>query len=437
MRRNIVYIRIHSMARTLLMILSILFIIPIYGYGQISTSDRAALEQQLKDVEKQISAYENTIDGYRKQGKSLNSEVRRLETETKKLSLEIKAIILSLAELDREIEKNKGNIQTTDTVLQFNKKALIATLQSLSESDSVSLIEILLANPELSYFFNNIHGLLALQGDLRGVVRDTINTRDQLLDLKEQLAEKKTDAAQLKESRDMKKKTIEKTKQEKNQLLVDTKGQEKQYQVLLSESQKTAAQIRSRIFEFLGGGQLTFEQAYQLAQSAAGMTGVRPALLLAVLDHESALGRNVGKCRYRAAMHPTRDIPFFLELTTALGINTDTISVSCANKDGAYGGAMGPAQFIPSTWQKYSARIEALTASHPPSPWRNIDAFTATALYLKDAGASGERNNEVDRKAAARYYAGSRWQSYLWTYGERVVSKARQFEEDIAALGNG
>ncbi len=414
--------------------LSVLLFAPWYAQAQLYTDNRALLEQQLADVERQINIYENTVDDYRKQGRSLNGELKRLDVETKELTLKIKAITLSLAQLDGEIAKNQTNIKTTNGKLQFNKNALIETLQLLYEQDKASLVEVLLTNPLLSDFFNNVNGLMALQDDLRGVVQETVDTKNQLLDLKEELALKKTATSDLKFARDRQKKAALDKANEKNALLLQTKGQEVRYQDLLKESRKTAAQIRNRIFEFLGGGQLTFDQAYQLAKSAAQLTGTRPALLLAVLDRESALGRNVGRCNYRTAMHPTRDTPVFLQLTAELGVNPESVFVSCANSDGAYGGAMGASQFIPSTWEKYRARIEELTASHPPSPWRHIDAFVATGLYLKDAGAGAERNIEADRKAAARYYAGGRWKSYLWTYGERVVSKARQFEEDIAAL---
>ena len=410
---------------------------PFFVHGQaVLSNDRAVLEQQLKDIEAQIDAYQATIGTYQKQGKTLNGEIARMNAETKKLNLEIKAITLSLAKLDKQIAKNQGDIQVTTAQLQSNKQLLEAALQSMHEEEETNLVEVLVMNPALSTFFNNMDNLASLQGSLKDALKKTITTRDELVDLKQQLAEKKTDTASLKAARDAQTKAILEAKKEKDALLAETKGQESQYQELLKESQKTAAQIRNRIFEFAGGGELTFEKAYQIAKSAAGMVGIRPALLLAVLDGESALGKNVGRCNYHTAMHPTRDVPLFLALTSQLGLDPETTLVSCANKDGAYGGAMGVSQFIPATWNTFSARIQALTGNNPPSPWRHADAFVATALYMKDAGAGTEMDATADRRAAARYYAGSRWQNYLWTYGERVVKKETQFESDIAALQN-
>ncbi len=420
-------------AASLLLLLGI----PFFAHGQTATgAERAALEQQLKEIEAQIDAYQATIGTYQKQGKTLNGEIGRMNAETKKLNLEIKAITLSLAKLDKEIAKNQGDIRTTTVKLQSNKEMLEAALQSMHEEEGTNLAEMLVMNPTLSAFFNNVDNLASLQGSLKDALQKTIATRDQLVDLKQQLAEKKTDTASLKAARDAQTKSILAAKKEKDALLAETKGQESQYQALLKESQKTAAQIRNRIFEFAGGGELTFEKAYQIAKSAAGVVEIRPALLLAVLDGESALGKNVGRCTYQKAMHPTRDVPIFLALTAQLGLNPDTTLVSCANSDGAYGGAMGVSQFIPATWKTFSARIQALTGNNPPSPWRHADAFVATALYMKDAGAGLEQDDTAYRRAAARYYAGGRWQNYLWTYGERVVKKAAQFENDIAALQN-
>ena len=408
--------------------------------AQNNDEEKKALESQLAELENQISQYETTIEQYKTQGKTLQGEMKRLETQIAKLNLQIRAVNLSLDKLDAEVKSTQTQINQTESDIDFNKKNLSQTLQTLYENDSKNLIEVLFKNPQLSDFFTDLNNLLAVQDNLRLVIQKIAEAHQKLVDQKEVLALERVDAAALKVYQDSQKANIQKTQTEKSNLLKVTKGKESEYQKLLTETKKTAAEIRKQIFQLLGGGELEFGDAYQLAKFAEQATGVRAALILAVLDRESALGKNVGRCDYKTAMHPTRDIPIFLQIIKELGLEKDLeagiIKVSCPNADGAYGGAIGPAQFIPSTWKIYKNRIAEVTGNNPPSPWRNADAFVATALYLKDAGAGAGASLAQERKAAAKYYAGSRWSSYLWTYGARVISSAQKFEEDIAILSS-
>ncbi len=402
--------------------------------------ERKALESQLAELESQISQYETKIGDYKKQGTTLQTEIKKLEAQIAKFNLQIKAINLTLSKLDSEISSTQTQINRTESDIDFNKKNLSQTLQTLYENDNKSLVEILFKNPRLSDFFTDLNNLLAIQDNLRLVIIKIAEAHQKLVDQKEILALERVDATALKAYQDAQKASIQKTQTEKDNLLKTTKGKETEYQKLLTETKKTAAEIRKRIFQFLGGGELEFGDAYQLAKFAEKATGVRAALILAVLDRESALGKNVGGCDYKTAMHPTRDIPIFLEIVEKLGLMSNLesglLKVSCPNADGAYGGAMGPAQFIPSTWKPYENRIAEITGNKPPSPWSNADAFVATALYLKDAGAGPGASLAKEREAAARYYAGSRWSRYLWTYGARVIAQAQKFEEDIAILSS-
>ncbi|MDO8584796.1 MAG: lytic murein transglycosylase [bacterium] len=410
--------------------------------GQQSEAERKVLEQQLTDIEGQISQYESTVANYKKQGKTLQSEIDRLNAQIKKFNLQMKAIEISITKLDADIVDNKTKVTAVEQDLDFNKQALARTLQQIRERDATGLFEVLLKNPDLSGFVNDLNNLMVFQDNLRLGVEKISNLRVELVTEQEALAEKRTDAVSLQRYQDEQRVALQGVKGEKSTLLATTKGQESKYQELLTLSKKTAAQIRAQIFEFLGGGELSFEEALKYARVAESASGVRAAMILAVLDRESALGQNVGKCKYnevnsrskKPAMHPTRDTPIFLAITSALAINPDTVTVSCANADGAYGGAMGPAQFIPSTWNLYAKRVGEITGNEPPSPWRNADAFMASALYLKDSGAAKGASISEERRAAARYYAGGRWQRYLWTYGERVVTRAQQFQADIDVL---
>jgi len=407
-----------------------------------STTDveRQALEAQLSDLENQIDQYENQIIGFQKQGKSLKNEISTLNGKVAKLNLQIQAINLTLSDLNRKIGDTQSQIAATKSDIADRRASLAQILMRLYIRDNTSLAEIFLTSPHLSDFFSDLNNLTLLQNNLRVNVEQIIDLHNQLEDKQDQFLLAKSDAQSVQNYQNAQKEEVANIKAEKNKLLDVTKGQESKYQALLNQTKETAAQIRSRIFQLLGGGELTFEEAYQYAKLASGATGVKPSLILAVLDRESALGQNVGKCSYKTAMS-SQNQTLFLAITEELNLNPDIMTVSCPNKDGVYGGAMGPAQFVPSTWNLYKDNVAKITGHNPPSPWNSADAFVATALYLEGAAQSCNAiySSAVsrDRCAAAKYYAGSRWRSYLWTYGEAVVSRAQGFEEDISMITTG
>ena len=396
--------------------------------------ERKALEAELAQLEKEMDTYEKQIADYKKQGNTLQSEINRMNAQVAKLNTQIKAIMVTLQKVNREIDSTTTQIGVTETKIEKKRRIIGEMVQEVYQNENQGVLLTLLANNDLSSFFTDLNNLASISDELRANLGELIGLRTDLSDQKESLALQKMDIETLRAYQEEQRKEIQQTKAEKDSLLKVTKGKESEYKKVLAEKQKTAAQIRSRLFDMIGGGQMSFGDAYKYAKAAESATGVRAALILAVLDKESALGKNVGKCSYQDAMHPTRDIPLYLDITKRLNINPDTTLVSCAIKsDGAYGGAMGPAQFIPSTWVKFEAQISALTGNSPANPWKPQDAFMGTALYLKGAGAANASLYQ-EKAAAARYYAGGRWANYLSSYGARVIEKAEKFEQDIATL---
>ncbi|HZZ99258.1 MAG TPA: hypothetical protein VFK07_00920, partial [Candidatus Paceibacterota bacterium] len=87
----------------------------------------------------------------------------------------------------------------------------------------------------------------------------------------------------------------------------------------------------------------------------------------------------------------------------------NTTPVSCPQfingKQYGWGGAMGPAQFIPSTWMGYRDRVSQIVG-HPANPWNIEDAFTAAAVKLAAGGATSQTTaGEV--AASKAYYSGN------------------------------
>jgi len=420
--------------------------------SQGSTSaqeERAKLEAQLAKLELQQEEYQKTIDEYQKQGGTLKNEIAVLNAKIAKIKVQTSALNLTLVKIGNQINDTQGQINRTENKIDTNKNAIASSMQKLYEADRESLLAIMMSHSTLSDFFGNVANFILVQHNVQIALDEIIKLRQGLIEQKQQLDSEKTDAENLRLIQLAQQRSAQNVQAQKNNILTRTKGKESEYQKLLQKTKESAAQIRNRIFELLGGGELTFEKAYQYARVAESATGVRTALTLSILDRESLLGKNVGQCNYQTAMHPTRDIPYFLELLGKLGIdpNSDAAKVSCANQHGAYGGAMGPAQFIPSTWKLYADKITAVTGNNPANPWNNSDAFAATAIYIKDLLSSSscrnyaEANKHIvsyqtllERCAAAKYYAGGNWYTYRFWYGDPVVQHANKFEDDIAIL---
>ncbi len=128
-------------------------------------------------------------------------------------------------------------------------------------------------------------------------------------------------------------------------------------------------------------------------------------------------------------MKPARDVGPFLEITTALSINAFQTAVSCPIGGYGYGGAMGPAQFIPSTWKIFVTRLQA-NLGHYPNPWEPEDAFMASSLYLTDLGAVGA-SASGQNIAACKYY-GSGGTSCV--YSKSVATLKAKIQANIDLL---
>ena len=306
-----------------------------------------ALEDQLQQLEGQIDQYQTQITADEQKGTSLTGEISALNAQIAKLNLQIQAINITLEQINSQIADTKSQIAITQGSVADKRTAIGNLLQTLYENDQTSVFELFLENPQLSDLWNNTENISLFEANLSADVTQLDTLAGQLQGQNQQLAQSQSAAATAEAYAAAQAQQVAANKSQENQLLAATKSDETAKQTLVTQTKQTATQIRNQIFQLLGGGSLTFEQAYQYAKVSSQATGVDPALILAVLDRESALGENVGRCSYKTAMSPS-NIPVFLKIVQQLGLNPDNMMVSCANADGAYGGAMGPAQFEPS-----------------------------------------------------------------------------------------
>jgi membrane-bound lytic murein transglycosylase B len=321
-------------------------------------------------------------------------------------------------------------------------------IRKTRELDSFTLAEVMLSKRNLSDFFADADSYSTINKSLNVLLDDIRQTKTLTEQEKQSLSMQKDQQTDLAVAAQVQANKVAADEKQKQYLITVNKTQEKTYSQVIAEQQAKAAQIRAKLFNLAGGGAaIPFGTALTYAQNAGNLTGVDPAFILAILTQESSLGANVGKCYlsdltsgagvnidsgrvWPNLMKPSRDIQPFIDITSRLGFDPLKTVVSCPIPSaGGYGGAMGPAQFIASTWVLFDDRLQS-ALGHAGNPWDPQDAFTASAMYLSDLGASGT-SYSANIRAACKYY-GSGGSSC--GYGKSVMNLDTGIQSDIDYL---
>ena len=437
-------------------LLATLLLSSFFVSALVPSEERKQLEQELEQLEQEIQAIEGDITKTQAQKTTLQNEISVLKNKIKKLDLQISQSNKIIEDLRFQITDTGESIEQTIADIDVKKKQLGEVLQRIHQEDSKSFAEIVLTGPTLSDFFSNIAALEALRARNSDLLENMKKLSEYLGSQKEALESEKTEEEHFVRIQILQKQQSQGLTKQSEQLLEVTKGKESEYQKILSDKKKKAQEIRSRIFELIGVPDApTFGEALEIAKFVSGQTGVRPAFLLAVLTQESNIGKNVGQCYLKDSntgsgvrvngqaisrvMKPSRDVQPFFQITQQLGRDPYNTPVSCPIPSvGGYGGAMGPAQFIPSTWLQYQGKIEQLKGGSV-DPWNIRDAFLAAAVYLAQAKAT-RQTHDYEWCAAVTYFSGScssRNQIRYEFYGDNVMAIAARYEEDIKSLENG
>ena len=439
-------------------------LLPVVVLAETDAERKLRLEGELQQVERQILTQQRLVEDKQIERQSLERDLTIIESEISRAQLGIQARSIAITQLSDQIGEKAVVLQILEERLNRQQQSLADLVRKSAAFDDISLVEVMLSKNSFSEFFSDFAQYQAIKESLNESMTVLSEIRSDTDEQKNFLEDKQQTEAEMKQIQELQKKEIEQKEQAKEKILTVTKGEEAEYQRLLQSQQQTAAELRNALFELLGGGGgISLPDAVDLAQYASGKTGVDAAMILAILEQETNLGSHLGSCLFsdsssdKPVMHPDRDEPVFLAIAGILGFNPNTRTVSCPIYQGGsrvgWGGAMGPSQFIPSTWATYGGVVntgngwtysEASDAirringgSGPANPFNNQDAFLATALLLRDNGANGTYAG--DRMAALRYYAG--WgganNPANAFYGDGVMNRKAKFVGQIRVLTGG
>ncbi|PIR84950.1 hypothetical protein COU15_03290 [Candidatus Kaiserbacteria bacterium CG10_big_fil_rev_8_21_14_0_10_45_20] len=415
----------------------------------LTSEERAHLEAEYDKIQAEIAEWQKVLDETRNKKDSLQGDVNELNALIKKATAQIRQRNVEITRLTDEINQKEQNLSELESKLQRGRASLANILRVQNTADDRSVAELILSADDFSEFFGKLDSLSVLKRDLQLMFVEIRDLQATVQEEREMLTEKQRRELDARYDVERSRQQVAANEAQKQSLLDVVKSEEKTYADVLAERQRQADQIRSALFDLRDAEGIPFAQALEYATEAERATGVRAAFILAILEQESNLGKNVGQCllvntetgagkgkntgrAFSNVMHPTRDVPIFVEITSRLGRDPFNTPVSCPQSIG-YGGAMGPSQFIASTWNIYSDKLAKTLNVGTADPWIPKHAIMATSLFVKDLGAN-EGGYSAEREAAGRYYAGGNWKTLGLGYAASVIALAEKHQDNIDFL---
>lgn len=423
----------------------------VFAQSDLTPEQEAKLRAELADIENQIKQQQGILTQKAGEGVSIQRDISILNARIKQAQLKIKAKELSINKLGKDITVKSNTISALGTRIDRGRDSLQQIIQRTREIDNFSYAEAMLSTQNISEFFIDLDSFASIKQSLQAHLDDIKNAKSQNENVKKELDTKRNEEIDTKVSIEKEKKVIESSEAEKKRLLALNKNEQTNYKTSIANNTKKAAEIRNQLFKLRDAAAIKFGDAVMYAKAASAVSGTRAAFILAIIQQESNLGANVGQCLLTDAttgagikkssgnavsnlMKPSRDVQPFLDITAALGRDPYKTVVSCPLNVG-YGGAMGPAQFIPSTWKLFEDKIARALGKPASDPWNPQDAFMASGFYLADLGASSQEYTK-ERNAACRYYSGRSCSAGVGnSYGNQVMARVSAIQANIDILG--
>ena len=301
----------------------------------------------------------------RSETSGVKDEVKRLDTKIRISQAYINKKIAKANQLKKDMKTNVSEIKSLEENLVEIKKTLSALLYQKNLLETNTALEAILMSDSISDFYNDTQLTKIIGARITKKIEKTKEEKTTLERLSIELSEREMLERQLASERVSEQKNIQRNKSYKKELLGILEKEEGALENSILSKETARQAILKKKYTLASGEAVTFGEAYNAINPYKGVLGMDPAFVLAILFQESGhrgkIGGNIGGCTYNQPnKHGNKKNGYtvmsrtqkksFIEIMKVLGREPSTQKISCPiPKDGSYGGAMGPAQFMPAT----------------------------------------------------------------------------------------
>lgn len=233
-------------------------------------------EEEIKQLEAQAAAYKKELETTQSAKNTLNNQLAIIASRIKKIQNDISITSAQITTTSLKIDELSLDIDETQDGIDKKKQEISNALEVIFEYDKESLIETILTKKNLSDFLSQVHYLESLEESVHQNMLALQEMKKGLEQNKSAAVYQKNQLATLSSQLRSQKQIVDKEKEDKNYLLIQTKGQEQQYQSLLNDTLRKQQEIEQQIFDL--------EDKIKLTLDPNSVPEARPGVLSWPLD---------------------------------------------------------------------------------------------------------------------------------------------------------
>lgn len=205
---------------------------------------------QKKQIEKEIAEYEKKAIEAGKNAKTLEGTVKTLNLAKDKIETDIRATENKIFIANLSIEKLGIEMGNTQGRIQTNTEAISSAFRKIGVAEGSSFVETILTYDNVSVLWDEVETLLRFQIGVKKKIDELRILRKELQNKKNEKEKNKRELlitqSELKDQNDL----IVYNKEEKAQLLSETKNKESNYKKILAEKKALGEAFAKELLEF-------------------------------------------------------------------------------------------------------------------------------------------------------------------------------------------
>jgi hypothetical protein len=369
-------------------------------YGEIKLSQKE-YDAVMEICDSEIEESSGKLKQIRGEAYGIKNKISQLDREIRISESYINKKIAAANRLKTNTKLTQEDIENLNVEQKKINDSLKLLIFQRNQIESNTVIEALLSKKTLSEFFDGVNTAAFLEKRISTQIKKRAKEISDLERLTSELEERELLERELAQDKRLETNRVKKNKQYRKELLDILKKEEGGIVLKIAGNEDAKRAILARQFAVASGEKVTFGEAYKIINAYKDRLKMDPAFVLAILFQESGwggkIGGNIGQCTYnqknshgskKSGLTVMKDSQkkAYLQIMSDLGLDANSQKISCPiPSDGSYGGAMGPAQFIPNTWvgtRKTAATIIG-KGYEKMSPFDNRDSFVSSGVLLK------------------------------------------------------